>query len=97
MIKADEIETAKKAEIAYGIKAQCQEKLSEAEPDLEAAIKALKTLKDADMVEMKSLQKPPVPIKMTMEAVCIMLEKKPKRTAEVFRIKPFKVFYKKYL
>lgn len=36
------------------------------------AIAALKTLKTNDFIEMKSFQKPPALIKMTMDAVCIL-------------------------
>ena len=83
-IQEDEIETARKADIAATIQAECKEKLSEAEPELEAAMEALKTLKLQDFVEMKALLKPPVPIRITMDAVCIMMDRKPKKTQEVF-------------
>lgn len=76
IVMADEEETSKKAASAGELQAQCQEKLSEALPGLEAAIKALKTLKTEDFVEMKAtLNKPPIPVRKTMEAVCIMLGK----------------------
>ncbi|CAD8148668.1 unnamed protein product [Paramecium octaurelia] len=81
-VKEDEIETSKKAEIAQNISNQCQERLSEAEPQLEAAIKALKTLKISDFVEMKALKNPPKPIRLTMDSVCIMLERKPKKAPD---------------
>ncbi len=82
-VQEDEMETAKKAEIAADIQSACKEKLSEAEPELEAAIGALKTLKMQDLVEMKALLKPPVLIVLTMDAVCIMLDRKPKKTQTV--------------
>lgn len=82
-IQEDEFETAKKADIAGKIQAECKEKLSEAEPELEAAMQALKTLKLQDFVEIKSLIKPPALIRITMDAVCIMMDRKPKKTAEV--------------
>jgi len=76
IVVKDEEETAKKAAIAGEIQAECQSKLSEALPDLEAAIQALKTLKTDDFIEMKAtLNKPPLPIRKTMEAVCIMMGK----------------------
>lgn len=46
-------------------------------------MQALRTLKLQDFVEMKSLLKPPVLIRITMDAVCIMMDRKPKKTAEV--------------
>lgn len=81
-VSDDEIETAQKAEIANGIQKTCKEKLSEAEPELEAAIAALKTLKIQDFIEMKSFQKPPALVRLVMDSVCIMMDRKPKKTAE---------------
>ena len=76
IVMADEAETSKKAASAEELQGQCQEKLSEALPELDAAMKALKTLKPDDFVEIKaSLNKPPLPIRKTMEAMCIMLGK----------------------
>lgn len=49
---------------------------------MEAALKALKTLKISDFVEMKALKNPPKPIRLTMDSVCIMLERKPKKGAD---------------
>lgn len=34
---------------------------------------AIKKLNKEDFIEMKSFKKPPIPIKMTMEAVCILM------------------------
>lgn len=48
------METQKKAYIAGDIQEKCKERLSEAEPQLEEALGALKTLKVSDFVEMKS-------------------------------------------
>lgn len=82
-IQDDEFETAKKADFAGKIQEECKEKLSEAEPELEAAMLALKTLKIQDFVEIKSFLKPPALIRITMDAVCIMMDRKPKKTQEV--------------
>jgi dynein heavy chain len=79
LIQADEIETKKKADIAGRIQDECKEKLSVAEPELEAAIKALDSLKISDFVEMKAFSNPPVLIRLTMDAVCIMLGKPSKK------------------
>jgi dynein heavy chain len=47
--------------------------LAEAIPALEAAVKALDTLKPGDINEVKALGKPPVTVKLICEGVCIML------------------------
>jgi dynein heavy chain len=49
-------------------------------PMLEEAIKALDTLKPADITEVKGMKSPPKPVKLVMEAVCIMKGLKPTRT-----------------
>lgn len=78
-VKVDEVATQEKAEVASKIQRECKERLSEAEPQLEEALAALKTLKINDFVEMKSFQNPPKLIRLTMDAVCIMMDRKPKK------------------
>lgn len=65
-------------EVAEGIKNECQTRLSEAQPLLDEALKALRTLKVNDFVLMKSFNSPPAPIKLALEAACIMLGITPK-------------------
>lgn len=65
-------------EIAEGIKNECQERLSEAQPLLDSALNALRTLNVKDFVIMKSFNTPPAPIKLALEAACIMLGITPK-------------------
>jgi dynein heavy chain len=65
--------------------AAAKETSVDAQPDLEAALptlddalESLKCLNRNDITEIKSLAKPPVLVKLVMEAVCIMLDEKPK-------------------
>ena len=53
--------------------------LAEAIPALNDAVKALDTIKQADINELKNLKKPPATVKLVSEAVCIFLEIKPVR------------------
>jgi dynein heavy chain len=53
--------------------------LAEAIPALNAAVKALDTLKPSDIDEVKKLSKPPAGVRLVCEAVCIMLSVKPQR------------------
>lgn len=48
-------------------------------PMLEAALSALDTLSKNDITEVKSMKSPPGAVKLVMEAVCQMLNVKPKR------------------
>ena len=52
--------------------------MSEAQPLLDDALKALRTLNVKDFVLMKSFNSPPAPIKLALEAACIMLGITPK-------------------
>jgi dynein heavy chain len=66
------------AEAAGRMKAECEGDLAEAIPAMESAVKALRTLTKGDIVEVKAMKKPPGAVKLTMEAVCIMMGVKPK-------------------
>ena len=60
---------------------ECQRDLDDAQPALDAAIKALNTLKPKDITLVKSMTNPPPLVKLVMEAVCIMMGVKPNRIA----------------
>lgn len=80
-----EAETAKcnqQADEAKILKDSCENDLAAAIPALQAAENALKNIKKSDIVEMKSMAKPPEAIKMTMAAVCIMLGHKPDKSVK---------------
>ena len=80
-VTKEEAAATKKADEAQAIKIDCEAGLAEALPALEAAVKALKTLKRDDITEVKSMKSPPAGVKLTMEAVCIMFEIKPVKVA----------------
>jgi dynein heavy chain len=65
------------ADEANEMQESCEADLAEAIPALEGAVKALKTLSKSDIVEVKAMKKPPGGVKLTMEAVCIMMGVKP--------------------
>ncbi|KAL1976030.1 hypothetical protein VTN31DRAFT_4422 [Thermomyces dupontii] len=50
-----------------------QRDLSEAEPALEAAKRSVDTIKRPHLTEARSFSKPPVPVQLTLEAVCRVL------------------------
>uniref|UniRef100_A0A7S3ZAX1 AAA+ ATPase domain-containing protein n=1 Tax=Lotharella globosa TaxID=91324 RepID=A0A7S3ZAX1_9EUKA len=66
-----------KADECKAIEDDAQKDLDEALPLLSAAVQILNSLKESDITTLKSYNKPPAPVKLTMEAMCIMLEKKP--------------------
>ncbi|CAD7932621.1 unnamed protein product [Amoebophrya sp. A25] len=67
---------------AKEIKDDAQKDLDEALPALDAAVKCLQSLKLSHLQEVKALGSPPAGVKLTMEAMCIMFEYKPKMVAD---------------
>lgn len=67
---------------AQAMKDECEHDLAEAIPALEAAVGALDTLKGSDISMLKTLKNPPPIIKLTLEAVCIMLGEPPARVPD---------------
>ncbi|RYE96412.1 MAG: hypothetical protein EOO41_04620, partial [Methanobacteriota archaeon] len=67
------------AAVAKRMADECQADLAEAIPALEAAMDALKTLTKADIVIVKSMQKPPTGVRLAMETVCIVLGVAPEK------------------
>jgi dynein heavy chain len=59
------------------MKKECEDDLAEAIPLLESALKALDTLKKADVDEVKNFKKPSATVVLIMSAVCDMMEVKP--------------------
>ena len=47
----------------------------------DAAVASLKSLNKGDVVEVRALQRPPLGVKLVIEAVCIMKEVKPKKVS----------------
>jgi len=79
VVSADEAVANEAANVAKGIKDECESQLAEAMPALEAAMSALNTLKPNDITMVKSMKNPPAVVKLIMEAVCIMKVVKPER------------------
>ena len=75
----EEAEANLQAADAKAIKDECESALAEAMPALEAALKALDTIKPADIKYIAGLKNPPAAIKLVMEAVCVLLQVKPDR------------------
>jgi dynein heavy chain len=55
-------------------------------PLLESALAALNTLTKADITEVRSMKNPPGPVKVTMEAVCQLLNVKPKKVSRILNM-----------
>ena len=79
IVMKDEESANQQAEEANLLKQECEADLAEAIPALESAMSALKTLKPADITEVKAMKSPPAGVKLVMEAVCVMREIKPDR------------------
>lgn len=77
VVMIDEAAANEQAQVAQGIKDECDANLAEAMPILEAALAALNTLTTADIAIIKTMKNPPKGIKLVMEAVCILKDVKP--------------------
>ncbi|KAF5834888.1 hypothetical protein DUNSADRAFT_8192 [Dunaliella salina] len=77
VVKEDEAKAQTEADKVKEIKDECEADLAEAMPAYEAAIKALDTLTKNDISEVKGMKSPPMPVRIVMEAVCILKSLKP--------------------
>jgi dynein heavy chain len=68
-----------KAEETKAIADDAKRDLDEALPALDAALESLKCLTKNDVIEVRSMQRPPDGVKLVIEAVCIMKGIKPKK------------------
>jgi dynein heavy chain 1 len=62
---------------------EVEKELSEAEPALQLARTSVRAIKPAQLNEVRALARPPNGVRLTMEAVCVMLGE---RTTEIRRI-----------
>ncbi|XP_059505480.1 dynein axonemal heavy chain 1 [Stegostoma tigrinum] len=80
-VSEEEAKASAKANIAQSIADDAQKDLDEALPALDAALASLKSLNKNDVTEVRGMQRPPVGVKLVIEAVCIMKGIKPKKVA----------------
>ncbi|CEM36965.1 unnamed protein product, partial [Vitrella brassicaformis CCMP3155] len=79
VVAGEEAIASEAAEKANSIKTECEQELAVAMPALESAIKALNTLTSGDIAEIKAMKSPPGPVKIVLEAVCVLKGVKPQR------------------
>lgn len=82
VIKKDEESAQVTAEEAQKIKDECDAHMEAARPALNAALAALNTLTSNDITFVKSMKSPPKPVKLVMEAVCIIKDVKPEKVPD---------------
>jgi len=83
VIKKDEEEAQKTSEEAQKIKDECDAHMEAARPALNAALAALNTLTPNDITNVKSMKNPPKPVKLVMEAVCVIKDVKPDKIPDL--------------
>ncbi|XP_069141245.1 dynein axonemal heavy chain 3-like isoform X4 [Argopecten irradians] len=82
VVEKDEAIANEAASEARSIKIECEEKLAIAMPALNAAVSALDTLNQNDITLVKTMNNPPLGVKLVMESVCIMKGIKPDRKVD---------------
>ncbi|KAJ3324532.1 Dynein heavy chain 1, axonemal, partial [Blyttiomyces sp. JEL0837] len=75
----EESSASKKAEETKAIAEDAKRDLDEALPALDAAVESLNSLTKNDVIEVRSMQRPPEGVKFVIEAICIMKGIKPKK------------------
>lgn len=78
-VQADVAVANASAEVCEQQKASVEADLAEAIPALEEALKALDTIKQSEIGEVKAMTNPPAGVKLVCEGVCVMLGIKPQR------------------
>ncbi|XP_029455356.1 dynein heavy chain 1, axonemal [Rhinatrema bivittatum] len=71
-VQVEEAKASEKAGKAQAIADDAQKDLDEALPALDAALASLKSLNKNDVTEVRAMQRPPVGVKLVIEAVCII-------------------------
>jgi dynein heavy chain, axonemal len=79
IVATEELAASKKAEETKAMAEDAKRDLDEAIPALEAAVESLNSLSKNDVIEVRSMQRPPEGVKLVIEAVCIMKGIKPKK------------------
>eukprot|EP00428_Durinskia_dybowskii_P033450 CAMPEP_0170254764 /NCGR_PEP_ID=MMETSP0116_2-20130129/27233_1 /TAXON_ID=400756 /ORGANISM="Durinskia baltica, Strain CSIRO CS-38" /LENGTH=483 /DNA_ID=CAMNT_0010505769 /DNA_START=8 /DNA_END=1455 /DNA_ORIENTATION=+ len=82
VVAGDEAVAAEQAAKSEAQKADVEADLSEAMPALQNALAALDTLTAKDIGEIKAMANPPGPVKLVLQAVCIMKGVKPARVKD---------------
>lgn len=78
-VAVEEAIVSKEVNEAETMRAECQAQLDIVMPELDNAREALKKLTKYEISELKALNKPPLPVRMVLEAVCIILGVAPAR------------------
>ncbi|CAJ1434663.1 unnamed protein product, partial [Effrenium voratum] len=81
-VAADEAVASEAAAKSEAQKAEVEADLEEAMPALMEALGALDTLSAKDIGEIKAMKNPPGPVKLVLQAVCIMKSLKPNRVKD---------------
>lgn len=84
IIEKDEEKAQITAAEAQGIKDECIAHMKAAQPALDAALDALKTITPNDITFVKSMKNPPMVVKLVMEAICIIRDTKPDKVPDGF-------------
>lgn len=75
----DEAIAIEQATIANSIREECDAKLSEALPILDAAVLAIGEIATGDIQLIRTMRTPPAGVKIVMEAICILKDVKPEK------------------
>ena len=78
-LQEEEVVLEQDKKVANAIKKDARKQLDAALPELNAAIKLLSAISKSDVFEIRSMQNPPQAMLTVMEALCMLLQRKPPR------------------
>lgn len=79
VVNSDEMHATECSDIANEIAKACAEIMGDAVPMIKEAELTISSLTPADIAAVRTLKTPPIPVKIVMEAVCILKEMKPEK------------------
>lgn len=93
-VKVDEERAMKQAAIASEIADNCATIMAEAMPLVREAETALNTLTPADITIVRTMNNPPIGVKIVMEAVCILKDIKPEKVPNPSGVGTIETYWK---
>lgn len=79
VVKKDELTVSDQSAIANDLSEHCKNIMEDVLPQMKAAEEALSTLTPADLASVRTMKNPPMPVKVVMEAICILRDIKPEK------------------
>lgn len=78
-VKKDESTVSDQTNQANDLSEHCKNIMEDVQPQMKESEEALSTLTPADLASVRTMKNPPMPVKIVMEAICILRDIKPEK------------------